>query len=94
MRIHSLQHERFEGLGNIEVWAKNRGHSISRTLLYNNEELPDVNDFDWLVFMGGSMNIYKEDKFPRLIKEKNFIAQAIAANKKEWHKANDAEPGF
>jgi hypothetical protein len=23
------------GIGNIEVWAKNKGHSISRTLLYN-----------------------------------------------------------
>jgi len=81
MRIHSLQHEPFEGLGNIEVWAKKKGHSISRTLLFNNEELPETNDFDWLIIMGGSMNIYEEDKFPWLKEEKNFIAQAIA-NKK------------
>jgi GMP synthase-like glutamine amidotransferase len=81
MRIYSLQHESFEGLGNIEVWAKNKGHSITRTLLFNNEKFPDINDFDWLVIMGGSMNIYEEDKFPWLKEEKNFIAQAIAANK-------------
>lgn len=81
MRIHSLQHEPFEGLGNIEVWAKKKRHSISRTLLFNNEELPDISEFDWLVIMGGSMNIYEEDKFPWLREEKNFIAQAIA-NKK------------
>ncbi len=81
MRIHSLEHEPFEGLGNIEVWAKNRGHSITRTLLYNNEELPDIDDFDWLVIMGGSMNIYEDEKYPWLKEEKNFIAQAIANRK-------------
>jgi GMP synthase-like glutamine amidotransferase len=81
MRIHSLEHEPFEGLANIEVWAKNRGHSISRTLLFNDEELPDMSDFDWLVIMGGSMNIYEEEKYPWLKPEKNFIANAIASKK-------------
>lgn len=81
MRIHSLEHEPFEGLANIEVWAKNRGHSITRTLLFNNEELPDIDDFDWLFIMGGSMNIYEEEKYPWLAEEKNFIAQAIASKK-------------
>ncbi|HEY9247383.1 MAG TPA: type 1 glutamine amidotransferase [Candidatus Methanoperedens sp.] len=81
MRLHSLQHESFEGLANIEVWAKDRGHSISRTLLFNNEELPDIDDFDWLVIMGGSMNIYEEEKYPWLKEEKNFIAESIADNK-------------
>ncbi len=81
MRIHSLEHEPFEGLANIEVWAKKRGHSISRTLLFNNEELPDINDFDWLVIMGGSMNIYEEEKHPWLKPEKDFIAEAIAGKK-------------
>ncbi len=26
MRIHSLEHEPFEGPANIEIWAKNKGH--------------------------------------------------------------------
>jgi len=81
MRIHSLEHEPFEGLANIEVWAKNNGHSISRTLLFKNEELPETSDFDWLIIMGGSMNIYEEDKFPWLKEEKKFIAKAIADHK-------------
>lgn len=81
MRLHSLEHEPFEGLSNIEIWAKKKSHSISRTLLFNNEELPDMNDFDWLVIMGGSMNIYEEKKYPWLREEKNFIAQAIASKK-------------
>ncbi|NJD76106.1 MAG: type 1 glutamine amidotransferase [Candidatus Methanoperedens sp.] len=81
MRLHSLEHEPFEGLANIEVWAKNRGHSITRTLLFNKEELPDIDDFDWLVIMGGSMNIYEEEKYPWLAPEKDFIAEAIAGKK-------------
>ena len=81
MRIHSLEHEPFEGLANIELWAKKKGHSITRTLLFNNEELPEISDFDWLVVMGGSMNIYDEEKYPWLKDEKSFIAQAIASKK-------------
>lgn len=81
MRIHSLEHEPFEGLANIEVWAKKKGHSISRTLLFNNEELPEMNDFDWLAIMGGSMNIYEEEKYPWLVEEKKFITEAIAQGK-------------
>ena len=81
MRLHSLEHEPFEGLANIEVWAKKKGHSITRTLLFNNEELPEISDFDWLVVMGGSVNIYEEDKYPWLKDEKSFIAQAIASKK-------------
>ncbi|MCX9083288.1 MAG: type 1 glutamine amidotransferase [Candidatus Methanoperedens sp.] len=81
MRLHSLQHEPFEGLGTIEEWAKNKGHSITTTQLFNNELLPDISDFDWLFIMGGSMNIYEEDKFPWLKEEKEYIKKAIAANK-------------
>ncbi|MCZ7356366.1 MAG: type 1 glutamine amidotransferase [Candidatus Methanoperedens sp.] len=81
MRIHSLEHEPFEGLGNIEVWAKTKGHSIERTLLYENEQLPKTAEFDWLVIMGGSMNIYEEGKYPWLIEEKKFIEEAICKNK-------------
>ena len=81
MRIHSLQHEPFEGLANIEVWAGDRGHSITRTLMFRNEELPQMEDFDWLMIMGGSMNIYEEEKYPWLAEEKRFIEEAIARKK-------------
>ena len=82
MRLHSLEHEPFEGLANIEVWANRKGHTITRTRLFENQEFPDMNDFDWLVIMGGSMNIYEYEKYPWLIPEKKFIANAIANKKK------------
>ncbi|MDD1744484.1 MAG: type 1 glutamine amidotransferase [Candidatus Methanoperedens sp.] len=81
MRIQSLEHEKFEGLANIESWAKKKDHCISRTLLFNKEDLPGIDEFDWLVIMGGSMNIYEEEKYPWLAHEKNFIAEAIENQK-------------
>lgn len=81
MRIHYLQHVPFEDLANIEQWAKSRGHEISRTLLFEDEELPQMQDFDWLIIMGGPMNIYEHDKYPWLVREKEFIARALAEDK-------------
>ena len=81
MRIHSLQHVPFEDLANIEVWAKGKGHEISRTMLFREEALPRLEELDWLIILGGPMNIYEDDKYPWLVKEKKFIAQAIARKK-------------
>ncbi|MGD0954214.1 MAG: type 1 glutamine amidotransferase [Methanotrichaceae archaeon] len=81
MRLHYLQHVPFEGLARIEDWAEDRGHEISRTLLFDGQELPGIDEFDWLVIMGGPMNIYEESKYPWLAREKRFIRDSIASNK-------------
>ncbi|CAD6492331.1 MAG: Glutamine amidotransferase class-I [Candidatus Argoarchaeum ethanivorans] len=81
MRIHYLQHVPFEGLGNIENWALAKGHQISDTQLYNNDPLPEPEEFDWLIVMGGPMNIYEEDRFPWLAREKVFIKDAIDSDR-------------
>lgn len=81
MRLHYLQHVPFENLAGIKPWAKGKGHNICRTLLFNNEQFPEINDFDWLVIMVGHMNIYEEDKYPWLAKEKDFIREVIAKGK-------------
>jgi GMP synthase-like glutamine amidotransferase len=81
MRIHYLQHVPFEDLANIESWARSRGHALTRTLLFQDESLPKMEDFDWLIIMGGPMNIYEHDKYPWLVKEKEFICRAIAGDK-------------
>lgn len=81
MRIHYLQHVPFEDLANIEVWAGEKGHEVSVTRLYMDETLPALDRFDWLIVMGGPMNIYEEVEYPWLIKEKEFIRNAINAGK-------------
>lgn len=81
MRIHSLQHVEFEDLANIESWALAKGHSVAKTLLCHNEKLPSPNEFDWLIVMGGPMNVDEEEQYPWLIQEKKLIREAIAENK-------------
>jgi GMP synthase-like glutamine amidotransferase len=81
LRMQILQHEPFEGAGLIEDWARERGHAIAITLVYNNEPLPRPNDFDWLVIMGGGMSVNDEDKYDWLKPEKELIRQTIAAGK-------------
>lgn len=80
-RIHYLQHVSFEGLGSIEPWLKQQGHNIGCTRLYRNEPLPDANDLDWLIVMGGPMGIYDYDQHPWLKAEKLFIRACIDAGK-------------
>jgi len=81
MKIHYLQHVPFEGPANIEAWAKSRSHDLTRTQLFLDEKLPEIAHFDWLIIMGGPMNIYELDKYPWLEREKEFISQAIAGDK-------------
>ena len=81
MRIHYFQHVPFEGLGCIEDWAKTAGHRIAATRFYLNEPLPNVNDVDWLIVMGGPMNIYDDAKFSWLAAEKRFLKEAIDRRK-------------
>ena len=81
MRLHALQHVAFEGLGNIEEWARTHDVTISVSRLYANEVLPSLNAFDWLVVMGGPMNIYEEESYPWLREEKALIKEAIKEGK-------------
>ncbi len=82
MKVHALYHVEFEGLGSIKDWIQKNNLPLSETHLYNGEKLPPVNEFDILIIMGGPMNIYEEDKYSWLKKEKTFIKNAIESNKK------------
>jgi GMP synthase-like glutamine amidotransferase len=81
MKIHSLEHVPFEDLAQIGVWAENQGHMLSRTRFYGHDQLPALENLDWLIVMGGPMNIYEEDLFPWLAQEKAFIGEAISQGK-------------
>jgi GMP synthase-like glutamine amidotransferase len=82
LRVHWLQHASFEDLGCIAPWLAAQGHQLSCTRLYANEALPSINAFDWIIVMGGPMNIYEYDAYPWLRAEKQWIDEAIAANKR------------
>ena len=81
LRIHYLQHVEFEDAANIVPWAEARGHAVTCTRLHRGEPLPPVDAFDWLVIMGGPMNVCDHDRYPWLVREKAFIGESIGRNK-------------
>lgn len=82
MRVHWLQHVPFEGLGSIEPWMRARGHSLSCTRLHAGEVPPSAGAFDWVVVMGGPMNVYEEREYPWLVAEKRCIREAVAMDRR------------
>lgn len=80
-KLHYLQHVDAEDLAHIAVWADNKGFDITATRLHLGELLPPIDTLDWLIVMGGPMNIYEESEYPWLAEEKRFIRQAIDAEK-------------
>ncbi len=55
MKIHYLQHGKCDGPGSIKYALKAMDHPITSTLLYLNEALPPIRDFDWLIILGGDI---------------------------------------
>ncbi len=81
MNIHYIQHVPYEGPASIKHWSASNGHNLTSTQIYKNEILPEMDTIDWLIIMGGPMNICQEDEYDWLAREKNFIWKAIAARK-------------
>lgn len=82
MRLHLLEHDPTDlSSTNMTKWARAKGHPIQHTYVCNNEKLPAMDDFDWLMIMGGSPHAWEEDKHPWLAPEKTFIANALDRHK-------------
>jgi GMP synthase-like glutamine amidotransferase len=81
MKVHCLQHLKNETLGNIGTWVSLRGHSLTKTLLYEKPVFPEPEDFDLLLIMGGTMSVYQEKEFPWLKPEKEFVKKVIDTGK-------------
>jgi GMP synthase (glutamine-hydrolysing) len=83
LRIHYFEHAPFEGLGCIEDWARQNGHTITVTRWYSpTAVLPDLLSIDWLIVMGGPMGVYETDRYIWLPAEQQYIAAAIQQQKK------------
>ena len=82
MQAHFFQHVPFENLGAIEPWLRASGYSISQTAFFQPSfSLPSVDTIDLLIVLGGPMSVNDEAQYPWLVREKEFIRQAIAAGK-------------
>ncbi len=81
MRIHTFMHVPYEGLGCIEQWTNKNNHTVSYTKFYEKYDLPDVNEIDWLIVMGGPMGAYDESVYNWMSDEKKFIRKAVEKGK-------------
>ncbi len=83
MKIHCFQHVAFETPGSILEWANTNRYNISYTRFYEDlPVLPLINDIDFLLVLGGCMNVDEDAIYPWLREEKEFIRQAVSAGKK------------
>jgi GMP synthase-like glutamine amidotransferase len=77
MRIQLIEHDSEDfSRTNISFWAAEKGHRVTQTFVCNNEKLPPVDSFDWLMVMGGSQNAWDEQGNSWLQEEKAFVRQA------------------
>ena len=85
MKIHIIMHESFEAPGAIETWTKNRNCDVTYTRLYQGDIFPqNINDFDYLIVMGGPQSpatTLEECPYFDAINEIEFIDKAIRDNK-------------
>lgn len=81
MHIHVLEHVSFEGPGSIADWARQRGHVLATTRLFDAAPLPQPGSIDGLIVMGGPMSVGDEERFPWLAVEKKFLADFIDRGK-------------
>lgn len=81
MNICCLLHASFEGLGKIADWIYHRGHACKVVRLYQGDIPPLLEDVDWVVVMGGPMNVYDYAHFPWLREEQHYLMQAISQRK-------------
>lgn len=84
LRIRVFQHVPFEGSARIGDWLAGRGHEIATTRFFEyapDRELPTVEEYDWLVVMGGPMSANDGGTLPWIVPERECIAEAVAAGK-------------
>jgi GMP synthase-like glutamine amidotransferase len=81
-RAHVLQHVPFEGPAKIAAWLQARGAALSTSRLWAGEAAPPPECFDWLIVLGGPMNVDEQARHPWLADEKRRIEQAIRAGRR------------
>ncbi len=81
MRIQTIIHAPFEKPGEIEAWATKKGLSLSYCNTYAGDELPNPEEVDLLILMGGPQSATDLDSYPYLKQEVTFTRKIIDLNK-------------
>jgi len=81
MHAHYLQHVPYEGPGSIAAWLRESGWTLTHTPLYAGALPPSLDQVDFLIVMGGPMNVDDHDAHPWLATEKRYLRAAIDLGK-------------
>lgn len=82
MRVLILKNIAAEGPGTIGEFLAYRGIRHSVVDLSRGEPVPPGAGFDALVMMGGPMSVNDEEIYPYLVRERELVAEFIAADKR------------
>lgn len=89
LKVHYFQHIAGEGFGSCYEFLKQHGAQITATEFFalptdqplDLEALPQVEDVDLLIIMGGTMSVNDEANYPWLKVEKRWIRRYLALAK-------------
>ncbi len=81
MRIHCLQHSDLGGDIHLPHWALSRGYDWSTTLVHRDSTLPQPQEVDCLVVLGGPMSAWEDASHPWLTAEKHLLEVFIRAGR-------------
>jgi GMP synthase-like glutamine amidotransferase len=82
MEILVFLHHPLEGLGTIKQWLESHQASITYHKFFTNQAIPNVDDYDALIIMGGPMSVNDEVEHPWITDAVRSIKRAIDGNKK------------
>jgi GMP synthase-like glutamine amidotransferase len=72
-----IKHAKTEGPGTLEDFFAAISWEVKTVDLWENKPLPDLDDCEAIVSLGGPMNVYESDKYKFLKKEEEFLKSAI-----------------
>lgn len=75
-----LKHVEFEGPGLFHDIFIDLGYRVDNCMVWK-EKLPNLDNYAAILIMGGSMSVNDTQEYPWLIKEKEFIGEAIKQDK-------------
>ena len=76
-----FQHELHDGPGYLGEALIRQGAKLDIVRLDESKVVPDIAVYEMLLVMGGTMNVYQEDKHPWLVQETRAIRQAVDSDK-------------
>jgi GMP synthase-like glutamine amidotransferase len=76
-RIRCLLHSPNVGAGTISEWATARNVDYREISVHEGERLPELDELDVLVIMGGPMGAYEQDAYPWILDELALLREGI-----------------